>query len=73
MQIKFSKNRERDKSIVATNPNSEKDTFRIIIEASVDVKEGETIAVSVKPNKCFVFDKLTEKRIQQYGRRKEEY
>ena len=54
----------RDKSIVATNPNSEKDTFRIIIEASVDVKEGETIAVSVKPNKCFVFDKLTEKRIQ---------
>ena len=54
----------RDKSIVATNPNSEKDTFRIIIEASVDVKEGETIAVSAKPNKCFVFDKLTEKRIQ---------
>ena len=54
----------RDKSIVATNPASEKENFRIIIDANVEVKEGETIKVAVKPNKCFVFDKLTEKRVQ---------
>lgn len=54
----------RDKSIIATNPNCEKETFRIIIDADVEVVEGTTIRVAVKPNKCFVFDKLTEKRIQ---------
>jgi len=54
----------RDKSIVATNPASEKENFRIIIDANVEVKEGETVKVAVKPNKCFVFDKLTEVRVQ---------
>ena len=54
----------RDKSIVASNPNSEKDTFRFIIESHVEVEEGQEITVAVKPNKCFVFDKLTEKRLQ---------
>lgn len=54
----------RDKSIIATNPFSEKDTFRCIIDASVEVEEGTTIRVAIKPNKCFVFDKLEEKRIQ---------
>lgn len=54
----------RDKSIIAINPNCEKETFRIIIDADVEVFEGTTIKVAVKPNKCFVFNKLTEKRIQ---------
>ena len=50
--------------IIATNPNCEKETFRIIIDADVEIFEGTTIKVAVKPNKCFVFNKLTEKRIQ---------
>lgn len=53
----------RDKSIVATNPNCEKDTFRIIIDSDVQVQEGTTIKVAVKKNKCFVFDKIEEKSI----------
>lgn len=54
----------RDKSLVATNPNSEKETFRAIIESDVEVAENTTVKVSVKPNKCYVFDKLTEARLQ---------
>jgi len=53
----------RDKSIVATNPNCEKDAFRIIIDSDIDVQEGTTIKVAVKKNKCFVFDKIEEKSI----------
>ncbi len=54
----------RDKSIVASNPNCEKEAFRIIIDSDIKVEEGTTIKVAVKPNKCFVFDKLKEERIQ---------
>ena len=53
----------RDKSVVAENPNSEQDTFRFIIDADVEVEENTTIALNVKPNKCYVFDKLTEMRL----------
>ena len=53
----------RDKSVVAKNSNSEKDTFRFIIDSDVEVKEHTTIALRVKPNKCYVFDKLTEGRL----------
>ena len=54
----------RDKSIVATNPNTEKESFRFIVESDVDANENEVIKVNVKPAKCFVFDKLTEERLQ---------
>ena len=54
----------RDKSIVAENPNTEKDTFRFIVESDVHANENQVIKVNVKPAKCFVFDKLTEMRLQ---------
>lgn len=54
----------RDKSITGINPNSEKDTFRFIIDSGVKVEEGTTVKAIIKPHKLFVFDKKTEKRIQ---------
>ena len=54
----------RDMSIIATNPFSEKDTFRFIINSDVEVEEGQDILVDVKKHKCFVFHKVTEERLQ---------
>ena len=54
----------RDKSLIATNPHTEKETFRFIIDSDIPVHEQTIVKVSVKPNKCYVFDKLTEKRLQ---------
>lgn len=54
----------RDMSIIATNPFSEKETFRFIIDSEVEVEEGQDITVNVKPRKCFVFHKVTEERLQ---------
>ena len=54
----------RDKSIVAENPNTETDTLRFIVESDVHANENQVIKVNVKPAKCFVFDKLTEMRLQ---------
>ncbi len=54
----------RDKSVVAIHPNTEKESFRLIIESDVEVKENSTIKLNVKPTKCFVFDKLTEARLK---------
>ena len=54
----------RDMSVIATNPLSEKDTFRFIIESDVEIEEGADIKVAVKKRKCFVFHKVTEERLQ---------
>lgn len=54
----------RDKSIIGVNPNSEKETFRFIIDADVKVSEGTNIKTSIKNHKCFVFHKVTEERLQ---------
>ncbi len=55
----------RDKSIIGSNPNSEKPTFRFIIDAEITgVEIGKEIKGNVKKTKCFVFDKDTESRIQ---------
>ncbi len=55
----------RDKSVVAINPNAENPTFRFIIDADIEnIEPGREIKASIKPNKCFVFDKITESRIQ---------
>ncbi len=54
----------RDKSIVATNPYTEKETFRFIVDSDNNVFENTNVKVLVKSNKCYVFDKLTEKRLQ---------
>lgn len=54
----------RDKLVTGVNPNSEKETFRFIVDSSVELKEESTAKAFVKPNKFFVFDKETEERIQ---------
>ena len=54
----------RDMSVIATNPLSEKDTFRFIIESGIELQENTDIKVNVKPRKCFVFHKVTEERLQ---------
>ena len=53
----------RDISIVGVNENSENDTFRIIVDSDVKVKEGTVVKAKIKPNKLFVFDKITEERL----------
>jgi multiple sugar transport system ATP-binding protein len=52
----------RDISIIAKNPNTQKPTFKAIIDADIKVSVG-AIKFSVKPNKCFVFSKETEERL----------
>ena len=52
----------RDVSLVGTNPNSAKPTFKAIISADDDVKAG-AVALKVKPHKIFIFDNETEERI----------
>ena len=54
----------RDMSVIGTNPLSEKDTFRFIIESGIELEENTDIKVAVKPHKCFVFHKVTEERLQ---------
>ena len=54
----------RDMSVIATNPFSEKDTFRFVIDSDVSIEENQDVLVSVKPRKCFVFHKTTEERLQ---------
>ena len=55
----------RDKSVIGKNEGSENATFRFIIDADIkNIEVGNTIKVNVKKNKCYVFDKVTESRIQ---------
>ena len=55
----------RDKSVVGRNSQSEGPTFRFIIDADIkNVTENTTIKAQLRPHKCFLFDKITEKRIQ---------
>ena len=54
----------RDKSIVAKNPFSEKDTVRFIVDSDSKVEEGTTICVKIKPHKAHIFHKVTEERLQ---------
>lgn len=53
----------RDISIVGVNANSEKETFRFIIDADIKVEEGTDIKANVKPHKLFIFNKITEERL----------
>ena len=52
----------RDVSLVGTNENCTKPTFKAIISADDDVKAG-AVALKVKPHKIFIFDNETEERI----------
>lgn len=56
----------RDISIIASHPNCEKPTARIIVDASEakGVTVGEDLKFSLKPGKIFVFDGYTEERLK---------
>lgn len=53
----------RDISIIGANPNSEKSTFRIIVDSDVKVEEGTVVKAKIKQHKLFIFDKITEERL----------
>ena len=58
----------RDVSIVSTNENSVNPIIRSIIDADNKIEEGtEEIRFDIKPNKIFIFDKVTEGRIYLEG------
>ncbi len=51
----------RDKSIIGRHINCQKPTFRILIDASIQgIEVGKIIKADIKPNKRFIFDKVTE-------------
>ncbi len=51
----------RDKSVVARHPSCQSATFRFLIDADVrGIEVGKTMRANIKPNKRFIFDKLTE-------------
>lgn len=51
----------RDKSIVARHNNCQTPTFRLLIDASIQgIEVGKVIKADIKPNKRFIFDKVTE-------------
>ena len=52
----------RDVSLVGTNENCTKPTFKAIISADDNVSAG-AVALKVKPHKIFIFDNETEERI----------
>ena len=52
----------RDISLVGTNANCTKPTFKAIISADDNVSAG-AVALKVKPHKIFIFDNETEERI----------
>lgn len=56
----------RDISIIASHPDCEKPTARIIVDASEanGVTVGEDLKFSLKPGKLFVFDGNTEERLK---------
>lgn len=52
----------RDISIVGQHPASERPNVKVIIDADTKVSVGK-IALSIKPHKCFIFNKENEQRI----------
>ena len=55
----------RDKSIVARHPNCQTASFRFIIDADIQgVEVGKTIRANIKPNKRYIFHKVTEKNME---------
>ena len=58
----------RDKSVVARHPNCQTPTFRFIVDADVTgIEVGKTIRANIKPNKRFVFNKVTENNMEIVG------
>ena len=54
----------RDISIICANPACEKPTVRAIVDADTRVELSGNIKFSLKPNKVFLFNRETEKRLK---------
>jgi len=54
----------RDKSIISTHISSTKESVRSIIDSDVKLPEKKEYKFNIKPNKIFLFDATTEKRIR---------
>lgn len=49
----------RDTALIIKVPDTENETFRVILDAAHRVKPGEIVKMKIKPNKMFVFNKET--------------
>jgi multiple sugar transport system ATP-binding protein len=63
LDVKIVEHIGRDISLVVYHEQSENKTFRAIIDTDINVKEGETIKADIKPNKFYIFEKETGKRL----------
>ena len=53
----------RDKSVVSTHPSSTKATVRSIIDSDVALPDAQQLKFDIKPNKIFLFNFDTERRL----------
>lgn len=49
----------RDTALIIKVPNTENETFRVILDAAHRIKPGEIVKMKIKPNKMFVFNRET--------------
>ncbi|HHU81079.1 MAG TPA: ABC transporter ATP-binding protein [Acholeplasmataceae bacterium] len=63
LDVKIVEHIGRDISLVVYNENVVNKTFRAIVDSDINVKEGQLIKADVKPNKCYIFEKETGKRL----------
>ncbi len=54
----------RDLSIICRHIDSEKPTFKVITDSTVECKETGQIKLKIKPNKIYLFDKETGMRLK---------
>ena len=55
----------RDISIIATHPNCQKPSLRIIVDADTKVANSGSVKLRIKPNKIFLFNYETEERLKE--------
>jgi len=55
----------RDISLITKNPECIKETARYIVDADTKVNLAGNVKANIKPNKIFLFDKETEKRLYE--------
>ena len=54
----------RDKSVVATHPNSTKPSVRLIIDADIQLPETKVLKFGLRKHKVFLFNRDTEMRLR---------
>jgi multiple sugar transport system ATP-binding protein len=54
----------RDKSVVATHPNSTKPSVRLIIDADIQLADSNVLKFGLRKNKVFLFNRESEMRLR---------